>query len=89
MNIVDYLLMLFSCLYRTEAFLYDSLICDFRSVHQRFCEISFILFMWLDVMICLVFQIGNYIYKVYFVGHLCVLGWENHLVIRLPVKEPS
>ena len=21
--------------------------------------------------------------------HLCVLAWENHLIFRLPIKEPS
>ena len=38
---------------------------------------------------CLLIQIENYIYEVYFVVHLCVPGWENQLVFRLPVKEPS
>ena len=43
----------------------------------------------MDVMICLVIQIENHIYEVYFVEHLCVLGWKNQLIFRLPVKEPS
>ena len=34
-------------------------------------------------------HIGDYIYEVYLEELLCVLGFENHLVIRLPVKEPS
>ena len=51
--------------------------------------IYFILFIWLDVMICLVIQIENYIYEVYFVEHLCVLGWKYQLIFRLPIKEPS
>ena len=45
--------------------------------------------MWLDVMICLVIQIENYIYEVYFVEHLCVLGFGEQLIFRFPVKEPS
>ena len=45
--------------------------------------------MWLDVMMCFVIHNGDYIYEVYLVELLCVLGWENHLIIRLPVKEPS
>ena len=45
--------------------------------------------MWLDVMICPMIQIENYTYEVYFEEHLCVLGWKYHLIVRLPVKEPS
>ena len=36
---------------------------------------------------CLVIQIENYIYEIYFVEHFCVLGWENHLTFGLLVKE--
>ena len=36
-NIVDYLLMLSSRLYRIEVFLYDSLICDFMSLAKLGC----------------------------------------------------
>ena len=39
-------------------------------------------------MICPVIQIENYIYEVYFVEHLCVLGWKYQLIFRLPIKEP-
>ena len=45
--------------------------------------------MWLDVMICLVIQIENHIYEVYFVEHLCVLEWKYQLIFRLSVKELS
>ena len=45
--------------------------------------------LWLDLMMCLMIQIGYYIYEVYFVEYLCVLGWENQFIFRLPVKEPS
>ena len=40
-------------------------------------------------MICPMIQIENYIYEVYFMEHLCVLGWENWLIFGLPIKEPS
>ena len=45
--------------------------------------------MWLDVMMILVNHIGDYIYEVYLVEYVCILGCENHLVFGLPVKEPS
>ena len=53
------------------------------------CAMSSILFMWLDVMMCFVIHIGDYIYEISFVEHLYVLGFENHLVFGLPFKEPS
>ena len=43
----------------------------------------------MDVMICPMIQIENYIYEFYFVEHLCVLGWKYWLIFRLPNKELS
>ena len=40
-------------------------------------------------MICSVIQIENYIYEVYFVEHLCALGWKYHLIVKVPIKESS
>ena len=54
------------------------------------CGIFFIPFMWLDVMICLVIQIENYICKRFTLWSIYVyLGLENQLIFGLPVKELS
>ena len=82
MDIAIYHLMLFTCLWRTDVIIVDYLLI-------RLCEISFIPFIWLDVMICLVIQIENYIYEVFFVEHLCVLGLTTSDTFGLPNKEPN